>query len=204
MNIAVVDDHNLVREGLNAILSRRDGYDIGKFATGAALLDCLHEGKRFDLYVLDLELPDIDGFELIDKLRQSDPETPIIVSTNHDEVWTLRKLIALDVNAIIYKSADGKEIHTAIDRIRNGKRYYCDEALKAMEAASETSIHPSARELQVLQLIAHGKTSKEIAEKIFISDNTVEAHRKALMAKLCAVNAADLIYKAFEKGYLQH
>ena len=148
-------------------------------------------------------MPDVDGFALIDMIRARNPVSRIIVSTVHNEIWILRKLLARDVNAIIYKSGDGNEVVQAIQEILNGRNYYCEEVQVSLKYASDSSLHPTARELEVLHHIAKGKTSREIAAVMFISDNTVEAHRKALFSKLGAINVADLIVKAIEKGYLK-
>lgn len=203
MRIAVVDDHDLVREGLNAVLKNNGADNIEKFSTALALVAELDKGKTYDFYILDLELPDLDGFVLIEMIRARNSVAHIIVSTVHDEIWTLRKLLARDVNAIIYKSGDGNEIVTAITEILKGNNYYCDAVHKALETASDSIQHPTSRELEVLHHIARGKTSREIAAAMFVSDNTIEAHRKALFSKLGAVNVADLIVKAMDKGYLR-
>lgn len=202
LKIAVVDDHELIREGLNAILLNNGVGNVRKYNNATELIGHLEAGQRFDFYIIDLELPDLDGFELVDTVRARHDAARIIVSTVHDEIWTLRKLMARNVNAIIYKSGKGSDIITAIGEILDGNVYYCDEALRALKAAGGHTQHPSARELEVLHLIAQGKTSREIAAATFVTDNTVEAHRKALFAKLGAVNVADLIVKAIEKGYL--
>ena len=203
LKIALVDDHDLVREGLNAVLVSNGATDVDKFGSGTALIESLDSGNTYDFFVIDLELPDIDGFVLIEMLRARNPASQIIVSTIHDEVWTLRKLLSRDVNAIIYKSGDGNEIVEAINEILNGRKYYCKEAEKTLKAASDSSLHPSSRELQVLNQIAQGKTSREIAAAMFITENTVEAHRKALFSKLGAVNVADLIIKSIDRGYIK-
>ena len=203
MKIAIVDDHDLVREGLNVVLANNGAVNVDKFSNAMELVSALDAGHRYDFYIIDLELPDLDGFVLIEMIRARNAAAPIIVSTVHDEIWTLRKLLARDVNAIIYKSGDGNEIMTAIDEIINGNNYYCEAVHKALAAASDGSIHPTLRELEVLSQIAQGKTSREIAASMFVTDNTVEAHRKSLFQKLVAVNVADLIVKAFEKGYLK-
>lgn len=203
MNVAVVDDHDLIREGLNSVLKNGGVGNVDKFSTATALIEHLDNGHSYDFYVIDLELPDIDGFVLIEMIRARFPVTRIIVSTIHDEIWTLRKLLARDVNAIIYKSGDGSEVMKAITTVLKGHNYYCQEALQAMNNAEDSSLHPTARELEVLYQIAQGKTSKEIAAAMFVSDNTVEAHRKQLFAKLNAINVADLIVKAIDKGYLK-
>lgn len=203
MKIAVVDDHDLIREGMNAVLTNNGANFVDKYSTSSELISSMDLGKGYDFYIIDLELPDIDGFVLIEMIRARNPQANIIVSTVHDEIWTLRRLIAKDVSAIVYKSGDGNEIIDAINEILEGNKYYCEEVQNALKIATDSSMHPSARELEVLHQIAQGKTSREIAAAMFVSDNTVEAHRKALFSKLGAVNVADLIMKAINMGYLK-
>lgn len=203
MKIAVVDDHNLVLEGINAILVNNGANDVEKFNTATDLVNRIDSGVDFDFYILDLELPDLDGFVLIELIRARNPVAHIIVSTVHDEIWTLRKLLARDVNAIIYKTDDGSEILRAIYEILKGHNYYCEAVHDALRLAGDSSLHPTSRELEVLYQIAQGKTSREIAAAMFVSDNTIESYRKALFAKLGAVNVADLIVKAISRGYLK-
>ena len=203
MKIAVVDDHDLVREGMTAILASHNVNNVTKFSTAMSLVDQLDAGAEFDFYIIDLEMPDLDGFVLIEMIRARNPVAHIIVSTVHDEIWTLRKLLARDVNAIIYKSGEGSEIITAIEEILKGNNYYCEDVHKALKIADDSSLYPSTRELEVLHQISQGKTSREIAAAMFVTENTVEAHRKALFTKLGAVNVADLIVKAIEKGYIK-
>lgn len=204
MKIAVVDDHELIREGINTILSNNGATGVYKYRTAMELISAMDAGESFDFYIIDLELPDLDGFVLIEMIRARNPVAHIIVSTVHDEIWTLRKLLAREVNAIIYKSGDGNEILVAIDEILRGNNYYCTAVHKTLRDAGDSSLHPSTRELEVLYQIAQGKTSREIAAAMFVSENTVEAHRKSLFAKLGAVNGVDLIVKAIGRGYLKN
>jgi len=203
MKIAVVDDHVLICEGLNAVLQHNGVTHVSLYSTAMALISDLNSGLAYDFYIIDLELPDLDGFVLIEMLRVRNPVAHIIVSTIHDELWTLRKLLSRDVNGIIYKSGDSNEIVTAMNEIINGNNYYCESVHEALAAASDSSLHPTAREFEVLYHIAQGKTTREIAAIMFVTDNTVEAHRKSLFQKLGAVNVADLIVKAIDKGYLK-
>lgn len=203
MKIAVVDDHELIREGINTILTNNGAKCVDKYRTAMDLISAMDTGQSYDFYIIDLELPDLDGFVLIEMIRARNPVAHIIVSTVHDEIWTLRKLLAREVNAIIYKSGDGNELVIAIDEILNGRKYYCDAVNETLKAAGDNSLHPSTRELEVLYQIAQGKTSREIAAAMFVSENTVEAHRKALFSKLGAINGVDLIVKAIAKGYLK-
>lgn len=203
MKIAVVDDHELIIEGIISTLKNNAEYKVEKFGDATALAKKMDAGKDYDIYIIDLELPDLDGFALINLIRVRNPQARIIVNTVHDELWTLRKLLTCDVNAIIYKSGRRDEIIKAIDAILNGKNYYCEAVNNVISEVADASKFPTSRELEVLSRIAQGKTSREIAADLFVSDNTVEAHRKSLFQKLEAVNVADLVVKAIAKGYIK-
>lgn len=202
LRIAIVDDHNLVLEGFRSLLSRNGLTGVELFRSAAALTDVLRS-RQYDIYIVDVELPDMDGFLLIDAIRKVWPEARIIVSTIHDELWTVRKLVARNVNAIVYKSLDMSLVMAAIHAVLTGEIYYCGEVDAALRMMESGVTHPSQREMEVLQTIADGLTSKEIAEKLFISENTVEAHRKSLFTKLEARNLADLVMKAIKRGYIK-
>lgn len=203
MKVAVVDDHDLIREGINSVLLSNGISESDRYCTGLELVSALEAGKCYDIFVVDIELPDMDGFDLICKIRKLYPAARFIVSTVHDEIWTLRKMLAHNVDAIIYKSENSNEIITAIKEISMGNTYYCEGVEKALDLAEDKTQHPSSRELEVLGHIAQGKTTREIADALFVSENTIEAHRKALMSKLHAVNMADLIVKSIAKGYVK-
>lgn len=202
MKVAVVDDHALIRRGLSSVLSENGVDNVDTFKDAMSLVDSMNAGNLYDFYIIDLELPDLDVFVLIEMVRAHNSIACIIVSTIHDEIWTLRKLLEHEVNAIIYKSSDVNEIIYAMKEILEGRNYY-SEAVKGSLKIAYDNNHPSMRELEVLYQIASGKTSREIAEALFITENTVEAHRKSLFHKLEATNVADLIVKAFTKGYLK-
>ena len=200
--IAVVDDHSLVREGINAMLVQNGLRNIDNYDSAMGLVERLDKGRLYDFYIIDLELPDVSGFVLIEMIRSRHPEAKIIVCTIHDEIWTLRKIMSREVDAIIYKSGNATDIIAAMNAILDGGRYYCEEAIRAIAPAEDDSQHPTQREMEVLKHISLGKTTKEIAGALFVSENTVEAHRKSLFSKLNAVNVADLIVKSVERGYI--
>ena len=101
MKIAVVDDHELIREGIHTILANNGATCVDKYRTAMELVSVMDAGLSYDFYIIDLELPDLDGFVLIEMIRARNSVAHIIVSTVHDEIWTLRKLLAREVNAII-------------------------------------------------------------------------------------------------------
>lgn len=203
LHTAVVDDHALIREGLYSILSANGVGRIDTFPNASSLADRMDATGRFDIYIIDLELPDVDGFVLMEMIRARHQEARIIVSTVHEEIWTLRKLLARDVDGIIYKSGNSDEIITAIKESLKGNKYYCERVRSVMKTLDDPSFFPSERELEILRQIARGKTSREIAAALFVTVNTVEAHRKSLFQKLGATNVADLIAKAIFKGYVK-
>lgn len=202
MKVVVVDDHALIRKGLSSVLSENGVNNVTLFNDAKSLVNSMNAGNLYDFYIVDIELPDIDVFALIEMIRARNPIARIIVSMIHDEIWTLSKLLEHEVNAIIYNSSNVNEIINAMQEILEGRKYY-NEAVKGSLKIVNDNNHPSTRELDVLYQIAQGKTSREIAANLFITENTVEAHRKSLFHKLEATNVADLIVKAFTKGYLK-
>lgn len=203
LRIAVADDHHLILEGLRSLLAQNCISDVTLFRSASALVESLHT-RAYHIYIVDLEMPDMDGFDLISAIRGARPGARIIVNTIHDELWTVRRLVAGHVNGILFKSLDTSLVLEAIRRVADGGMYYCEEVHEALQMMEERGMeHPSQREMEVLQAIADGLTSREIADKLFISENTVEAHRKNLFAKLNVRNIADLVMKAMKRGYLE-
>lgn len=202
LSIAVADDHRLILEGLRSLLAQDGIRDVALFRSAATLVDGLRT-RVYHIYIIDLEMPDMDGFTLIDALREAHPEARIIVNTIHDELWTVRRLVACRVDGILFKSLDTSLVMEALRAVASGRHYYCEEVREALRMMEDKGVeHPSQREMEVLQAIADGLVSREIADKLFISENTVEAHRKSLFAKLNVRNIADLIVKAGKRGYL--
>ena len=164
--------------------------------------------QPFDLYILDVELPDASGFELIDRIREKHPEARIIINTMHDEMWNISRLLQMKVSSVILKSSNIQEVKQAILTVLSGKQYFCDhfESLCRKLKNTDTGIFPNdvltTREMDVLQAIADGLNTNEIAELLHLSDNTIESHRKRLMLKLNARNAVDLVMKAISKGII--
>lgn len=202
ISIAVVDDCEFIREGINSVLARNGVKHIGVYSSAMQLLEDLDAGLNYNFYIIDLELKNVDIFLLIEMIHER--EGYVIVDMAHDEILTLRRLLDYDVDGIIYKSGGGKEIVAAINEILRGNNYYCREVRTILKIARDDSAHPTPRELEVLQHLSLGKTSREIAAAMFVSENTVEAHRKSLFAKLGALNGIDLIVKAIRKGYLKN
>lgn len=200
LSIAVIDDHSLILEGFRSLLRAKGVGRVETFGSATEFLSGM-PGRVFDIYIVDVEMQDMDGCELISRIRRHLPGARIIVSTIHDEPWTVHKLAALGVDAIVPKSRDMEELVRAISLVSRGGRYFSEGVEAAAGKAGAEA--PSAREMEVLAEIAGGSSSKEIARRLCISENTVEAHRKKLYRKLKVRNVVDLIAKALRRGYIK-
>lgn len=202
LSIAVADDHRLMLEGLRSLLAQNGIHNVALFRTAGELIDSLRT-RAYHIYIIDLEMPDMDGFALMDAIRGERPDARIIVNTIHDELWTVRRLADARVSGILLKSQDSSAVMEALGAVAAGRTYCCPEVREALQLMESRGMeHPSQREMEVLRAIADGLPSREIAGRLYISENTVEAHRKSLFAKLGVRNLADLIVKAGRRGYL--
>ncbi len=207
IRILLVDDHDLVLQGLKRIVecSLPEIKNVCTASSGQEAL-LLIASQRFNLFVLDMELPDISGMDIIVRIREKDPQARIIVNTMHEEIWFIKNLIQCSVDGILFKSIDSTKIAEAIRRVLDGETYYCPyaEHVRAQMKRSDEGRREelTLRELDVLKRISEGKNTQEIAQELCVSTNTVYTHRRHLMDKLDARNVADLIMTAISKGII--
>lgn len=207
IRILLVDDHDLVLQGLKRIVECSLP-EIKNVCTASSGQEALHliASQRFNLFVLDMELPDISGMDIIVRIREKDPRARIIVNTMHEEIWFIKDLIQSAVDGILFKSIDSTKIAEAIRRVLDGGTYYCSyaEHVRAQMRRSDEGRREelTLRELDVLKRISEGKNTQEIAQELCVSTNTVDTHRRHLMDKLDARNVADLIMTAISKGII--
>lgn len=207
IRILLVDDHDLVLQGLKRIVECSLP-EIKNVCTASSGQEALHliASQRFNLFVLDMELPDISGMDIIVRIREKDPRARIIVNTMHEEIWFIKDLIQSAVDGILFKSIDSTKIAEAIRRVLDGGIYYCPyaEHVRAQMRRSDEGRREelTLRELDVLKRISEGKNTQEIAQELCVSTNTVDTHRRHLMDKLDARNVADLIMTAISKGII--
>ena len=203
--LLLIDDHELIVMGIRHIV-QKEIPEITEIDSVPSLKDTLLciQSTNYDLYIVDLELIDSDGFNIIDKIRNVYPQARIIVNTMHDELWYFRKLEQYEVDGIVYKSLDSAELIQAIRNVLNGETFYCTIAQELAKSKKKSLLGQplSEREKKVLKCISEGKNTNEIANELFISVNTVETHRRHLNEKLDAKNVASLIMKAVSKGLL--
>ena len=205
--ILLVDDHDLVLQGLKRIVecSLPEITHICTASTGQEVLRLI-ASCDFDLFLLDIELPDMSGLDLIASIRQKIPEARIIVNTMHEEIWFVKDLLQSNVSGILFKSVNSNRIAEAIRRVLEGQTYFCPyaEQVRAQMRRSDERRREelTLRELDVLKRISEGKNTQEIARELCVSVNTVDTHRRHLLEKLGARNVADLIMTAISRGII--
>lgn len=201
-NLLIIEDHDIVALGLKTLLAGNT--DLGNIvnATTAKQAMEMTVKQHYDLYIIDVELPDMSGIELVNSLKTLSPDSAFIFHTVHDELWTLRQMMKSGADGIVMKSDDTAELLTAISHVLNGGNYYSSNYRQACEEMER--FQPlSTREIEVLQLIADGLMTRDIAHRLFVSDNTIEFHRKRIMRKLGASNMAQLVKEGIARGYLR-
>jgi two-component system, NarL family, invasion response regulator UvrY len=205
----IADDHTVVRRGIRQILvDAFEACEIAEAQTAAELMT-LVRAERWDAVVLDITLPDRNGLDVLKDLKQERPQLPVVVLSMHpEEQFAVRVLRAGGVGYVPKESAS-EELTTAINLGLKGQRYMSSALARkiALESVGNLSDLPgpvelSDREIQVLCLIAEGKTLAEMAEILTLSTKTISTYRARLMEKTNAVNNADLIHYAIAQGYV--
>ena len=205
--ILLADDHDLVLQGLKCIVecSLPEIKHICTASTGQEVLR-LADSQHFDLFLLDIELPDISGLDVIAYIRERNPQARIIVNTMHEEIWFIKDLLRSNVSGILFKSVHSDKVTEAIRCVLDGGTYYCPyaEQVRTQMRHSDESRRKelTLRELDVLKRISEGKSTQEIACELCVSTNTVDTHRRHLMEKLGARNVADLLMRAVSYGII--
>ncbi len=195
----VVDDHPIVREGIKALLASviPVGH-IHEAADGEEAMQIV-QTVRIGIAVIDLEIPGISGFQLIERMRQRPFPPRIVVYTMHEEPWVVARLQETEVDAIVLKGDNPREIVTAVESVKARLRYYSPRFASLVENSAPLL---TLRESEVLSLLAAGHTSHEVADRLFVSENTIEYHRKQILRRLGARNNVQAIAIAMQKGLM--
>ncbi|AXG69730.1 transcriptional regulatory protein DegU [Kordia sp. SMS9] len=212
IKVGITDDHLLFREGVKLILENFENIEfILEADNGKDLLTKLKNGIP-DVVLLDLEMPVMDGIETIKELKANPAyqELKVIILTMHTEERMIAYAMELGANGYITKDAVPSEFELAIRTVYSQDYYFSDHVSQAMLKGLRNKTkkapkigadyHLTARETEVLQLIAEGFTTQEIGDKLFLSKRTIEGHRKNLISKLGVRNTASLVVKAVKEN----
>lgn len=206
--VLVVDDHSLVLEGICRVIDAMPEVEVADAVTSGIKASELIAKRDYDIYILDVSIPDKSGFELITLIRELNEQALIIVNTMHEEIWIVNRLAKSGVNAITLKASASSELREAIRSVLRGELYACPRFASIYRSLARHSAEllphdlPTRRELDVLKAIAKGLNTREIADQLHISENTVETFRRRLIAKFGARNAVDMVLKAVSRGWL--
>ena len=209
IHIALVDDHSLFREGIKAIFQDENDMEITMEASdGSQFLEALHNAVvKPDVVLLDIRMPNLDGYETAKIVLEKYPTMKIIILTMHQEERHIIRMIELGVNGYLMKNSNSDEVIECIESVMEFDYYFNNKITNIMrkvmmykgKGTATNIIHDlSEREIEVLELICKEYTAKEIGEKLFISFRTVEGHRKNLLSKLNVRNTAGLVVLAIK------
>ncbi|MEQ6168161.1 response regulator transcription factor [Ekhidna sp. MALMAid0563] len=205
MKIFLTDDHAVLLGGLIKILSAEDDLDvIGSAGTVRETLDDLTQ-KNVDLLITDYNLPDDDGLTLIRRVKQKYPEIKIIVLSMHDEGHLIKEILKEGINGYILKKDSHEELVNAVRAVKNNKVYLSSDVntmlMKGLNGTEEQKLLTD-REREILKLIAKEYTNRQMAEELFISERTVETHRKNIFRKTGTNNLVGLIKFAYANNLI--
>ncbi|SHJ95083.1 two component transcriptional regulator, LuxR family [Reichenbachiella agariperforans] len=201
IKVLLADDHAIVMEGLEVILSSDEQVQVvGTAANGEEVLAFV-AANEVDMVILDINMPVMDGITCARKLKKKYPALKIIILTMFAQKSFVDEILKIGIDGCLLKNNTGKELIGAINRVMSGQPYY--DRLREFKSDEEIKQHKlSAREIDVIRLMAEGLTSTEIGEKLFISDLTVQTHRRNLMRKLDMNKGVQVVQYAKENGLI--
>ena len=209
VKILVLDDHELIAYGLKFKLEQLiPDMEIDIFTSAHETLQQIKK-KKYDLYIIDIELKDASGIDVIRDLKAIYPQANILVCTLHEEMWYVKELMELQVNGILFKSACTDLLDKAAIELLNGRTFYCDKYKEMINNHKEVGFRYllyesfTKNEKIVLGMIGKGLTIREIAEKKYWSVKTVEYYRKRLFDKFGVTNVSRLVAIAIREGFLK-
>jgi two-component system invasion response regulator UvrY len=204
MKILIVDDHPIVRAGLRRLLAAEPAAEVCEAADGREALDALRE-QRPTLVILDLNLPGLGGIEVIARLKIADPDARILVLSMHDDYIHVTRALQAGAAGYVSKNAPPEELLEAVRRVAGGHTYVEHEIAEGLVFSNlRMPMHPlddlSSRDLEMLRLLAQGRTLPQIADTLGIAYKTAANSSSRIKTKLGASGTADLIRIAIRSG----
>ena len=201
IKVIIADDHELFRNGLKELLIKHDDIDVvSSVGDGLAFMEVLDTNINVDIVLLDITMPNMDGFEVLKELKNTKAVIKPIVISMHDDGNYIAKCAKSGAYSYLLKNTDEDELIKVVRTVYQGKKYFSPKiSEKMINFMSEQKVSEnilSKKEKEVLSLISEGLTTKEIATKLFVSTRTIETHRANILKKLEVKNTAALIKKA--------
>ena len=209
----MADDHEIFRDGFQLIISKADNIDlVGQASNGRDLVQLVEELKP-DVVITDIKMPLMDGIEATKTISKRFPEIGVIGLSMHDEDDLIIEMLEAGAKGYLLKNADKHEVLDALQTVYSGDPYYCQSTnaklariiAKNKYQSFNRNRRPefSEKELEIINLICHELTNKEIGEKLFLSVRTVEGYRLKILEKMEVKNSVGLVIYAIQHGYFQ-
>lgn len=195
IRVCIIDDHQLILEGLQSLLEQETDISItGLLKNAEELHAALRKGLP-DVILMDINLPDADGLELCRIVARQYPAVKIIGLSTSNQVSVIRNMLANGASGYLLKDASKKEILEAIKTVHKGREYVSRSISDVLKTGGTAARLPvlTRREKEILELISEGMTNAEIAAKLFVTVNTVDSHRKNMLTKFDVRNTAALV-----------
>jgi two-component system response regulator NreC len=205
IRILLADDHTILRQGLKLILSSQpDLQVVGEAANGNEVVQLAQE-LRPDIVLLDVAMPELNGIDATRRMMETNPKLRILVLSMHKEAVYVREILRAGARGYLLKDVIDSELLSAVRSVARGDGYVSPAVSSALLSDYRQNIHDpidllTKREREVLQLIAEGKTNKEVAAKLNLSVYTVDSHRGKIMEKLNLHSTGELVRFAIKHG----
>lgn len=203
--ILIADDHEIVRRGLRAILAaQQDWAVVGEALTGRQAVELARE-FRPDLVIMDIGMPELNGLEATRQIIKEFPATEVLILTMHESEQLIREVLDTGARGYVLKSDAGRDLVAAVDALRRHKPYFTTKVSEMVltgflnrgqrtdEPDDTPRLRLTPREREIVQLLAEGKSNKEVATSLCISVKTAETHRSRIMAKLGLRSIGELV-----------
>jgi len=201
-SVLVVDDHALLRTGVANIINQEpDLMVIAEAANGVEAVD-MFERHHPDVTLLDLRMPEMEGVEAVTQIRERDPQAKVIILTTYDTDEDITRALKAGAKAYVLKDISAEALVTCIHDVLAGKTYLAPAAAAKL-AEGVSHVHLTPRELMALRLMADGKSNKEIANELGISERTVKTHLGHLFEKLGVTSRTEAVKVASRRGLVR-
>ncbi len=202
IRVVIAEDHNALIDGIESFLKEEDDIRLVGFVNNGRDLHELVKAKRPDVVVADIRMPVMDGIEATKQILKTDPSIKIIAFTMFDQDEAVRQMLKAGAKGYILKNSKLSVLMEAIRIVHRGEMFY-DPAITMPEIqqVSKSKGLLTQRQIEILKLVAQGKTNQEIADQLFIGKTTVETHRKNMIRILNLKGAGELLRYALESKY---
>jgi len=208
IHLMLVDDHQIMIDGIKALLKNEREFAIISETTKPLTVIDLIGKKMPDIIIADISMPELNGIELTKLIKNKYPEVKVLALSMHNDKQTITEMLQAGISGFVLKNTGKKELIDALEKIADGGMYFSEAITLEIMRSTATVAAPhgetnlTAREIEIVKLIGAELNNAQIGEKLFISERTVETHRKNIFRKINVKSVAGLMKFALEKGII--